>query len=965
MAAGSDGQDEGEITAYFGHIDPFFGQIDPFFGQIDPFFGHINPFYADGNNNSFGDISPFWGTIEPFWGTINPFFGDIAPFWGDISPFFGHIDPFYETDPEFYDKLYAHYGDLRPFWGDIAAFWGDVGPMFGDIDAFWGDIRPFEDHAGDWSELAAMLSEVDAQAGQVWGAAIEARTGLSYREGFADALYAKYGIDLDDPSTLEDLSAGDRSMFFMEFYDGLMGFSGVDHVDHWMATINWRPSITQDLGGGADARIGLLDANVNFNDDLLDNISKSEGYKITGNFHGAAVGSLLVGAHDGKGVMGIAPDADVILYNPFDETGTSNWDDIGTGIEKLTRHKVDVINMSLGMPGWTFNEGWSQILGNSKHRNKLEDVLVVKAAGNDGIAQQMDVTWNADTNLLDQLIIVGSVGPTKQISWFSNTPGEACIVTWNYCAEHNKLKYKYVVAPGEMILVADDDGGVQRVSGTSFAAPLVSGTATLIMDRWPWLQRNPELVADIIFNTAEDLGEPGVDSVYGWGLLDVEAALSPYAFDSLSIFSGWNYVAPQKLKDAILTPGVLDVWEEKGVVLSSFEYYPGGYRDFLIPLSSRVAGEEYSNWASKRQRTQGYLYKRLIDWAKNGSGFAEQPGYTAPVGAGQNWRLSMTATPRSVAEERRIGEVPFHSDLMLASVDGALTMRAGTGEATPLFAASEAFGFASDIDPMSGGVNPVFGFASGSGYAGTALSLTGNAQVSLSFAARINDRKYQDVDTGQLLADETGLAPYQAQAASLGFDYRLTDRVSMNVSYTVLDETDGLLGAQGGGALSLDGKAGTSSTTMGVDVALPRNMLLGMSATRAETQETEFEDSILSLTDGASSSAYEVAILKRGIAGIADQLRFSFAQPLHVEDGALEMTMLAVVDRETGDLGQMTQYVPLGGSRRPYVAELLYASPVLKGRGNLGTFTRAETNTRSSNAGIVEYSFGTNLRLSF
>jgi len=964
-AADNNEQESDEITAYFGHIDPFFGQIDPFFGQIDPFFGHINPFYADGNNNSFGDISPFWGTIEPFWGTINPFFGDISPFWGDISPFFGHIDPFYETNPEFYDKLYAHYGDLRPFWGDIAAFWGDIGPQFGDIDAFWGDIRPFEDYAGDWDQLATMLSDIDTRAEMVWGPAIEAKTGLSYREGFADALYAKYGIDLDDPSTLESLSAGDRSMFFLDFYDGLMGFSGVDHVDHWMPTINWRPALTQDLGGGADAKIGLLDATINYDADLLDNITVTNGYTVEGNFHGAAVASLLVSAHDGQGAMGIAPDAEVFLYNPFDDTGTTNWQDVKAGIERLHMYDVNVLNMSLGQPGWTFSDGWVDVLGDVNLNKLLSDVLLVKAAGNDGITQTTDIRWSLNDSLLDQLIIVGSVGPTEHISWFSNRPGEACVIDKFWCSESDKLKYKFVVAPGELILVSDDEGGITRVSGTSFSAPLVAGTATLIMDRWPWLKRNPELVADIIFNTAKDLGEPGVDGTYGWGLLDVEAALSPYAFDNLKIYYGWDKIKTRDLRSAILTPGVLDIWEDWGIVLSSFENYENAHRDFLIPLSTRVFGEEYGHpW--DRERTQSYLYQRLIDWAHNGSGFADQRSFTAPLTSNGNWQLSMTARPRSIAEERRTGEVGFHSDLMLASANGALKMRFGTGEATPLFASSQAFGFASDIDPMSGGVNPVFGFASGSGYAGTALSLTENATFSLSFAQRLNDREFEDRYTGQLLPDESGLSPYEAQAASIGFSYQLHDRVSMNVSYTALDETDGLLGAQGGGALSLNGKAETSSTTMGLDVALPRNVMLGVSATRAETEETEFEDSILSLTNGgASSSAYEIALLKTGVAGSADQLRFTFAQPLHVEDGALELNSFAVIDRQTGELGETTQYVPLGGDRRPYVAEMLYAAPVMDGLGNIGTFTRAETNTRSTNAGMIEYSVGTNFRLSF
>ena len=79
-----------------------------------------------------------------------------------------------------------------------------------------------------------------------------------------------------------------------------------------------------------------------------------------------------------------------------------------------------------------------------------------------------------------------------------------------------------MVAPGELILVSDGQGGVTRQIGTSFAAPLVSGAIALLHDRWPWLSNFPVETANIILNSAKDLGAPGVDAVYGHGLLDVD-----------------------------------------------------------------------------------------------------------------------------------------------------------------------------------------------------------------------------------------------------------------------------------------------------------------------------------------------------------------------------------------------------------------------------------------------------------
>ena len=40
----------------------------------------------------------------------------------------------------------------------------------------------------------------------------------------------------------------DRALFFLEWYDGLMNFTGTDHVDHWMKTVNWSPALTRAQG---------------------------------------------------------------------------------------------------------------------------------------------------------------------------------------------------------------------------------------------------------------------------------------------------------------------------------------------------------------------------------------------------------------------------------------------------------------------------------------------------------------------------------------------------------------------------------------------------------------------------------------------------------------------------------------------------------------------------------------------
>ncbi|MQT71766.1 S8 family serine peptidase, partial [Pseudomonas sp. FSL R10-0071] len=65
--------------------------------------------------------------------------------------------------------------------------------------------------------------------------------------------------------------------------------------------------------------------------------------------------------------------------------------------------------------------------------------------------------------------------------------------------------------------------GYETWSGTFMAAPHVTGALGLLMERFPYLD-NPQ-IRDVLLTTAHDLGAPGVDEVYGWGLIDLKKAI--------------------------------------------------------------------------------------------------------------------------------------------------------------------------------------------------------------------------------------------------------------------------------------------------------------------------------------------------------------------------------------------------------------------------------------------------------
>jgi hypothetical protein len=93
------------------------------------------------------------------------------------------------------------------------------------------------------------------------------------------------------------------------------------------------------------------------------------------------------------------------------------------------------------------------------------------------------------------------------------------------CDDEYLIRDFFVVAPGSGIYSTAVTGGNMPMSGTSQAAPYVTGSLAVLKQAWPQLQ--PEQLVGLITSTALDLGDEGVDDVYGHGLVDLDAATQP------------------------------------------------------------------------------------------------------------------------------------------------------------------------------------------------------------------------------------------------------------------------------------------------------------------------------------------------------------------------------------------------------------------------------------------------------
>ncbi len=211
--------------------------------------------------------------------------------------------------------------------------------------------------------------------------------------------------------------------------------------------------------------------------------------------HGTHVSGTAAAATDnGIGIAGVAWEPKIMPIKALSAEGRGAHSWIANGIMWATRHGADVINLSIGGP---YTSATMQQAVNYAWNN---GVVIVAAAGN---GNSSNPTYPA---AYENTIGVAATTESDQRAGFSNY-GD----------------FVAIAAPGVGILSTVRGGGYQAWSGTSMATPHVAGLAALVTSIHPdWSNRQ---IRETIENTAVDLGSPGWDPIFGWGLLDASAAL--------------------------------------------------------------------------------------------------------------------------------------------------------------------------------------------------------------------------------------------------------------------------------------------------------------------------------------------------------------------------------------------------------------------------------------------------------
>jgi subtilisin family serine protease len=276
-------------------------------------------------------------------------------------------------------------------------------------------------------------------------------------------------------------------------------------------------NVAWDLGyTGKGIKVAILDTGIDedhemFGDRVVESAAfTNEDHTDDRQGHGTHVAGIVAGNGLSKGV---APEA--LLYNAkvLSDNGRGDGKSIIAGVNWALdpdgdgdySDKADVISISIG---GAYNDQDGPLV--KALREAINNgVVVVLASGNCGKGCRgfYGVTTPAD---MEEAIAVGAVDSNKNLARFSSYQ------------DFGTYSKPDVVAPGVNILSSIVDGYGIR-SGTSMAAPFVTGMAALVLEVNPGMSHSA--VKSLLIDSSRDLGPEGKDVMYGSGLVDVAELL--------------------------------------------------------------------------------------------------------------------------------------------------------------------------------------------------------------------------------------------------------------------------------------------------------------------------------------------------------------------------------------------------------------------------------------------------------
>jgi thermitase len=196
--------------------------------------------------------------------------------------------------------------------------------------------------------------------------------------------------------------------------------------------------------------------------------------------------------NNGRGVAGGCFKCGLLIAKVMNANGWATDSKIIDGIDWSVDHGADVVNLSLGAPGY------SGVLGDAVNRASRRGAVVVAAAGNAG------TTTRQYPAAYPNAIAVSATNQSDGLAGFSS-----------------RGDWVDLAAPGTDILSTTKSGGYGKLDGTSFSAPFVSGLAGLLASQG----MSADSIRQRMQGSAKDLGPAGDDPRFGHGRINADNAV--------------------------------------------------------------------------------------------------------------------------------------------------------------------------------------------------------------------------------------------------------------------------------------------------------------------------------------------------------------------------------------------------------------------------------------------------------